>query len=113
MVDGHPDQIGFCRHNPIEAKCRFKADDSMGHTLTREDDAMFEVERKSWPNIQASGDLPNNSAINRSLESLTVDSMFLHFGRTNYGHSVSERAETTQQWSSGHISERDKASADF
>jgi hypothetical protein len=80
----------------MEAECRFKADDSMGHTSTREDDAMFEVERKFWPNIQSAGDLPNNSAINRSLESLTVDSMFLKFGRTNYGHSVSERAETTR-----------------
>ena len=87
----------------MEAKCRFKADDSMRHTLTREHDAMFQVERKLWCNIKSAVDLPKNCTINRSLEDLAVDSIFLQLGRTNNGQSVHEITEAAQGSSSRHV----------
>jgi len=64
----------------MEAKCRFEADDSMGHTLTREHDAVVQVERKFWPHIESPANPPDNSTINRPLENLLVDAVCFQLG---------------------------------
>jgi hypothetical protein len=87
----------------MEAECRFKADNTVGHTATCEDDAMIQIEVDFWPDIESPADLLENSTIDRSFESLPVDSEFLQLGRTNNGPSFGKGIETTHWRGSRHI----------
>lgn len=66
----------------MEPECGFKADDSMRYTLTREDNAMFEVERSIRGDIESPADFRNEAAVDCPSEYLVVDSALPELGHS-------------------------------